>query len=124
MIAAAAAILLVAVAVVAVMLLKKTPPGPPAPEPAVLAVDLRPWGEVLEIVRVDDGKKVDLENGVTPLQVSLPPGRYRVTYRLGDQPNGRLTEELNLASKSYQVLRKVSPALQKDLDKTVDGLVQ
>ena len=124
MIAAAAAILLVAVAVVAVVLLKKTPPGPPAPEPAVLAVDLRPWGEVLEIVRVADGQKVEMESGVTPLQLSLPPGRYRVTYRLGDQPNGRLTEELDLASKSYQVLRKVSPGLQKDLDKTIDGLVQ
>jgi serine/threonine protein kinase len=125
LIAAAAAVLLVAVVTVAVVLLKPAPPPvTPQPEPAVLAVDLRPWGEVLEIVRLDDDQKIPLENGLTPMQLSLPPGHYRVTYRLGDQPNGRLTEELNLASKSYQVLRKVSPALQKNLDKTVEGLVQ
>ena len=121
---AIAAILVLGVALVVWLVLKPGPVTvPPPPQPAVLAVDLRPWGEVLRLTRLDTGKEVALESKVTPLQVELPPGRYEIVYRLGDGPANESKEPLVLEPNSYQVFKKVSPGLEREVDQALDELL-
>lgn len=114
--------------VVAVLLLTLLPrsvrPLPPPAEAAVLAIDLHPWGKILSITDIASGKTMPLPSGTTPLQVSLPPGRYRVAYRLGDQSGASLNEEVQLRANAYHILRKISPSLEKNLDGTVDEILK
>jgi tetratricopeptide (TPR) repeat protein len=121
----APAVLIVGVVVgVAVYLLRPAPPSGPAPaKPAVLAIDLRPWGEVDAVIQLDTDKEIDLPQKVTPLQLELAPGRYRVVYHFAGQPARSASEELRLEDSGYRVLTKVAPQLEQTIDRTVDELV-
>ncbi len=52
-------------------------------EPGTVHLTAVPWAEVTS-VRSADGKTVEA-NGVTPLQLSLPPGEYTLSLKSGEQ---------------------------------------
>ncbi len=105
-------------------LLRPAPaPGPAPAKPAVLAIDLRPWGEVDAVIRLDTNTEIDLTQKVTPLQLELDPGRYKVVYHFAGQPARSASEELQLEDSGYRVLKKVAPQLEQNLDRTVDELI-
>jgi serine/threonine protein kinase len=118
-------LLLVVVAVVLVMILiPSEPPVPPQPDPAVLVVDLKPWGEITELVNTATGEAVSLDQITTPLKLSLPPGQYRLSYRFSDEPNGNHQMDLSLAENDFRQVQEVSPVLKSNLDATVEELFQ
>jgi len=121
---AIAAVLVLGLALVLWLVLKPGPVTvPPPPQPAVLAVDLRPWGEVVRLTRLDTGKEVALESRATPLQVEIPPGRYEIVYRLGNSSANHTKEQIALEPNSYQVFKKVSPGLEKEVDQVLNELL-
>ena len=56
----------------------KPAPVAPASESGTVALDIVPWSKVESIVRVKDGKTIQLGELVTPCVFSLPAGRYMV----------------------------------------------
>jgi hypothetical protein len=74
-------------------------PVPSAPTPAtaspapaavaaagLLVLDALPWGEVVEVLDEQGRRQPVASNAYTPLVVSLPPGKYRVSIRNPDFP--------------------------------------
>jgi serine/threonine protein kinase len=56
------------------------PPTPVAPADGTLVVDALPWGHLREVVDLDRSAQVPVsKEATTPVRLSLPPGRYRVT---------------------------------------------
>jgi len=116
-------LLLVVVVVALVLVFKPAPsPVPPQPDPAVLVVDLKPWGEIIELINADTGETVTLEEVTTPLKLSLPPGQYRMSYRFADAPDDPHQVELSLAENDFRQFQEVSPLLKSNLDSTVEEL--
>jgi tRNA A-37 threonylcarbamoyl transferase component Bud32 len=76
-------------------------PGPGASGPAApvatgfLVLDAQPWGRVDSVVSLPDGASLAVPgDGLTPLRLELPPGRYRAT--LSHPDFGSRTVEVEL----------------------------
>lgn len=99
--------------------------GEPVLPPAVLALDFRPWGELVKITRLDSGESLPLPaDKITPLQLELAPGRYRISCRLPEQGAPLVVEDVTLKSGEYRVVRKVSPVLEQKLEQVMDELTR
>jgi hypothetical protein len=60
--------------------------------PGFLALDASPWAEVVNIVDLAGGESPpSAPSRFTPVVLTLPPGRYRLTLR---DPSGAETQEL------------------------------
>lgn len=120
-----AAVLVVAVTVVVIIMLQPGPsPTPAPPPPATLVVDLKPWGEVVELIYQKTGAKVPLSTHTTPLQFTLRPGDYRLLYRFSDSPDRTLEATLHLKANEFQHFQKTSTVFEKQIDQTVDQLLK
>ncbi|MCP4158188.1 MAG: serine/threonine protein kinase [bacterium] len=75
-----AAIIIIALAVY-FLFLKETPPGPTT-EPGYLALDVKPYAIIGNIINLDTGERVPLKNKneATPLKLMLRPGKYEIEY--------------------------------------------
>jgi hypothetical protein len=81
-VAGAAVVVLVVVTIVVLRALAPSSPDPGVAVPdGTLVLDAVPWAEVVEIADAD-GATVDLpRDPFTPLRLSLPAGRYRISLR-------------------------------------------
>ena len=71
------------------------PPATPVPATAELRITSVPWGVVLSVVDVATGRAVPLPSPAdTPLVVSVPPGRYRVTVAEPSPGTGRAEKDV------------------------------
>ncbi|MBP7868098.1 MAG: protein kinase [Acidobacteria bacterium] len=93
-------------------------------EAALLVIDPRPWGKVVEVVRQDTGERLVSGAGVTPYALRLPPGLYRVVFTLSDHPGREFSEIVNLPPKGRHVVRKMSPLLEARMESLVEGLLK
>jgi hypothetical protein len=62
---------------------------------AVLVLDALPWGRVESLVSMPDGALREIPgDGLTPLRLELPPGRYRATLSHPDFGSSSVEVEL------------------------------
>ena len=77
-------------------------------EPGTVQLTAVPWAEVTG-VRAADGKSLAL-TGVTPLQLSLPPGEYTISLKNGDQTGEvQVTVETGKVSSVHYAFPEVKP---------------
>jgi serine/threonine-protein kinase len=82
--------------------------GGASAEPGTVELTALPWAEVT-VVRSADGKSLAL-TGVTPLQLSLPPGDYTISLKNADQTGEvKVTVEAGKVSSVHYAFPEVKP---------------
>ncbi len=70
---------------------KPPPPPPPVRADGTLVLTSTPWARVVSAVDEEVGRPVTLAQTTTPLRVTLPAGRYRITLAGGVPGSGQTT---------------------------------
>ncbi len=84
------------------------PPAPAGPPAGVLVMDVRPAAKVLKVVG-PSGQAVPVPDPQMPLRLSLPPGKYSVTYENKSIQNDPVTETVTVESGKSVVLSRKFP---------------
>jgi hypothetical protein len=116
---------LLAVAVVTFVILTRDSAGTAValPEPAVLVVDLNPWGEIVSLVNTETGEPVEIAEKTTPFKISIPPGQYILTYNFSDDPEKHHEVEVSLGEREFKQVHEVSESLTGGMDQLIEEIV-
>jgi serine/threonine protein kinase len=101
--------LIVAIAVAAVLyFIVFSQPAAPAGA-GYLSFNIKPWAVVEKIENTQSGEiknfKPSEEASLTPLRISLPPGKYKITYKNSSIGTGPLTKEFIITSQQVTEIR-------------------
>ncbi len=114
-------LLLVVISGIGYLILRPKPVAPIVKSHLIL--DFKPWAKVKKIENLKDKKNVILGDRITPFNIELKPGKYRIVYVYPSPWDKRREKTVNLKPGELKTLRDSPTDFEKKLNTTLDGII-
>ncbi len=88
-----------------------------------LVLDFKPWAKIEKLENIKSGEKVLLKDSITPLNLELKPGKYRVIYTYPAPWNKKLEKVFELKPGESKSFREYPENYEYRLNNLLDNLL-